>query len=259
MSKEEVKPKEQPMLYSTPMVKALLDGSKTETRRDKNLKEINENPDEWGLDDPFVDDALLLGNSYFSNYRTGEKRIVKKPWRVGNILWCRETWKPTVRMDENVVGVFPFIQYKADSTQVPVPKEEYEWFKELTKDGKFTWKSSMFMRRKFARIFLKITDVKLERIQDITKEGAIAEGIEFINPREEARISIPCSDVAISAYENANHYKHYPDDKKGNQCFRYKNPIDSYKSLWNKINGEESWDKNIFCWVIKFSKIENYK
>ena len=236
----EVKPKEQPMLFSTPMVKALLDGSKTETRRDKNLKELNHNPDRWRP--MYAKD----GNYSFRDDELESTMRIKCPWSEGNILWCKETWKPSIIMAEGAMGEYPMIRYKADSFEVPVSPEDYDWFRDLTKNGKYNYQSSMFMRRKFARIFLRIESIGIERLHDITEEGAIAEGIEPFGPIDGAYFR----NYSKNAKTDIKHPNH--------ESPAISSPILSYKSLWEKINGEGSWESNPYVWCIKFTKIENY-
>ncbi len=232
--------KEVPMLFQTPMVKALLAGTKTETRRDKNIKEINQNPDNFRP--MYAKDGIYS----FCDETKDCKVDIKCPWSKNNVLWCKETWKPAIRMAEGAMGEYPMVRYKADSSEVPVSPEDYDWFTNLTKDGKYNYQSSMFMRRKFARIFLKITEVKLERLHDITEEGAIAEGIE------------PWGSIQGAYFrnysKNATTYIKHPNHESP----ALNSPIKSYKSLWDKINGAGSWESNPYIWVIKFTKIENY-
>lgn len=228
------KPKEQPILMSTPMVQALLNGTKTETRRDKNLKEINEDADEWGFVHCIIDGDGKNPRALVENFKTGEIRPIKCPWSVGNILWCRETWKPAI---EGKVTMYNAIRYKADSASIPLPDEDIDWFNNLTKDGKFNYQSSMFMRRKFARIFLRITEIKLERLHDITEEGAIAEGIcEFTKDETVFKYGLDGQEWATMPYT----------------------AVKAYKALWESINGEGSWNSNPFVWVVKFEKLNSY-
>lgn len=236
--------KEVPMLFSTPMIEALLAGTKTETRRDKNLKEINENPDEWSLigkKDSLV--PFLMGGLYRFGNKDGTSKMIKCPWAVGNILWCRETWRPDIHFTDLSTSrndIVKVIRYKAGLESVTVPTEEEEWFDNLTKDGKLTYKSSMFMRRKFARIFLEVKEVTIERLHDITGIDAIHEGI--LSKSFE--------------FESPVYFDYTKGIKTYISCF---SPIDSYKSLWKSINGSESWDLNPFVWRIQFKRIENYK
>jgi hypothetical protein len=101
------------------------------------------------------------------------------------------------------------------------------------------WKPSIFMPKKKCRIFLEITDVRVERLQDISEEDAIAEGIKktWIN-----------DDIKQCRFKN------YINDGKGS-----KSPIDSFNSLWVSINGKDSWKANPWVWVYEFKVVEKPK
>lgn len=95
-------------------------------------------------------------------------------------------------------------------------------------DG-WKWKPSLFMPREACRIRLEITDIRVERLNGISESDAIAEGIE--------------------RWPDGN-FKAY-----GKYAGKYERAVDSYASLWEKINGQESWAKNPFVWVVEFKKI----
>jgi hypothetical protein len=107
-------------------------------------------------------------------------------------------------------------------------RETYGWFK----------RSSLFMPYKAARIFLEITDIRVERLQDISEADAIEEGIEsnlYLNKNEDPILS----------------YKIYGTKKDWDES-----PIVSYYSLWESINGKDSWDLNPWVFVITFKKLK---
>jgi hypothetical protein len=202
-----------PMLMSTPMVKALLNGTKTETRRTQGLEKINENPDLFRYDG-FEKD---LGYHYFERLNIERKPLekyepVKSKTNVGDVIWVRETFGEIIS--------FGLICYKADVCSPDVDKPI---------NG---WKPSLFMPKSACRIFLKCNSVKAERLQDIDEQGAINEGILFVDG------------VSKKLYYNY-------------QTIEYGvNAIDSYMSLWEKINGKDSWEKNPWVWVYKFEVVE---
>lgn len=141
-----------PMLFSTPMVQALLNGTKIETRRTKDLEKINESPDNWVLKQ--VSDLF-----YFTNKFTEETISIKAKVKVEDIIWVRETFRPI----EQEVGK-PRYEYKANENINLLDK----------------WKPSLFMPKDACRIFLKCVSVHAERLQDIDEESAINEGIEIV-------------------------------------------------------------------------------
>jgi len=104
------------------------------------------------------------------------------------------------------------------------------WYKRLAR----------FMFRKHSRIFLKVTDIHVECLHDISQEDAVAEGIKPIQSFE--------SGTGISKRQMFENY--LP------MGYMEVLPIDSFKSLWIKINGQQSWDSNPWVWVISFEKTE---
>lgn len=134
-----------PILFNTEMVHAILDGRKTVTRRVVRRKEL---------------DAVLSSPARIKNPDIPDGRFINclctAPCEAGDILWVRETWaawSPTY-------GVAPKLYYKADGDAPAGIK----------------WRPSIYMPKEAARIFLRVTDVRVERLQDITPEQIDAEG-----------------------------------------------------------------------------------
>lgn len=180
--------KEHPIIFSTPMVKAILEGRKTQTRR--IVKTLHE-------------------HKYY---------IDKSPYgQPGDLLWIRE------RFETETDGK---VKFYAGNIEV----ENNKSYERLTK-----WKPSIHMPKAAARIWLKITSVKVERLQDISDEDAIAEGVEFYNDR------------GIIVYRS---YKAHPP-----YYWSIATAHKSFETLWQSINGNESWDANPWVWVISFEVI----
>lgn len=197
--------KEKPILFSTKMVQALLNGTKRQTRR---------------IMKPQLNDTGYLSRD--GNFEYNEGTIVKAKYNIGDTLWVRETFIPPLGY-----GTIPCYIYKANN-------EHNELF-----NGR--WKPSIFMPKKACRIYLEITDVKIEKLQDISKEDAIAEGIEVVVPNNEIK--------------NVTCYKDY-EAKNNLKSDFFCNPINSYQTLWNSINGKHAWLINPYVWVYKFKIIE---
>jgi len=202
-------PKSRPMLFKTEMVQAILAGTKTQTRR--LLK---------------MPPKKLEHNSITNAYIGESGREYKCPYgQVGDIIWVRETFQETTFLhvsDEN----YGYI-YKAS-------ENGREW---EANDESWKWKPSLFMPKKAARIFLEITDIRAERLNDISEGDAIAEGIGRWT--EERMTSKP---IRYQIYQS----------KKGDDSLYFSNPINSYESLWESINGKGSWENNPYVWVITF-------
>ena len=211
---------EKAILFSGSMVKAILDGSKTETRRI-----VKPQPEVEGLTIGRITDTTGLkkemGKCFWFDDDYHQVGRVFSPYALdGQILWVRETWQHTkvlnLSPDDDNYGYI----YRADGQ----PWDDYEGW---------TWKPSLFMPKDACRIRLNVGSVHVERLQDISKEDAIAEGIQKYYDEEITK---------------SWRYRDYLKNAWGND------PIESFKSLWISINGEDSWGENPFVWVVKFNK-----
>jgi hypothetical protein len=202
--------KERPILMSAPMVKALLDGRKTQTRRIiKPQPEVNEHGNlsgEW-LNKPL--DGLLLPKL--------KDIVIHCPYgERGDRLWVRETCviAPQDWNDGSFSNAIDsenkrrLIQYIATD---PSPDAADDYGLKKT--------PSIFMPRWASRITLEITNIRVERLQDISDEDAISEGVDRTN-------------TSISGYAS-----------------------ERYKRLWESINGKGSWDANPYVWRIEFRRM----
>jgi len=220
--------KEIPILYSTPMVKSIVAGIKKMTRRTKGLEFINDSFSEWeylGLSDTGLH---LMKNEH------GATNAIKCPYgNIGDILWVRETW---AQWDYPEKAPFEYA-YKADGFIERYGAWERDTPKRLHDVERIEkWKPSIFMPKEACRIWLKVTDVWVERLQDISIEDAMSEGIEM---------------VGSNPMDGTSKWKLYPD---GNPVTHWwSHPVDSFKSLWQSING--NWEENPWVWVILFEKI----
>lgn len=171
MSDDSKPQKEIPMLFSTDMVSALLNGSKTETRRDKNLKVVNEYPYDWVIQSNEYDGKNLKLHVY--NIIDKTIKIIKCPYgKPGDLIWVKETF---CWINNEKLGEESYYDYKADTGD----KYPGDWPSDMKpEDVPCKWKSSIFMPKAAARIWLEITDITLQRLFDITEESALNEGIE---------------------------------------------------------------------------------
>ena len=176
---------EKPILFSTPMVRAILDGRKTMTRRVVKCDSIVDNKPYWNI----------------GGFREGNF-----PYQVGIWLWVRETWQ----------GTKDCISYKASDPQ-QVVEFNYE-----------PWRPSIFMPRWASRITLEITNVRVERLQDISAPDCVNEGINTQGPY----------DVAI--YDEFSSHS-----------------IAQFAYLWDSINSKKyPWESNPWVFVISFKKLD---
>lgn len=221
--------KEIPMLYTTPMVQSVDAGLKQQTRRLRGLDEVNQSPDDWTLTH-----QDKKGIFHFRNGQSGW--AVTSPYgKPGDIIWVRETFTH-LHWDHYENGESPYA-YKANCDA-----ESEEIRQEYIKAGyQYQWKPSLHMPRKAARLFLKITTIRLERLQDISDDDCIKEGLEQYTDH------------------HGTGYRLYT--KIGGFSFI---PRDSFQTLWDSINGKAkkdrplcNWDANPWVWVVEFEKIEH--
>ena len=221
--------KERPILFSGPMVRAILAGRKTQTRRVAKLEPIDPglnfafsglSPDDQGARG-FVLSSRGKGGCW--NERTKPKLC---PYgKAGERLWVRETWRP------HPDGQLGKIIYRADAPD----------------DDSKKWKPSLFMRRWASRLVVEVLKVRLERLQEISEADAIAEGIlaETLPPD-------PDNFHPPGSYGYVTGMEPFP---KGSI---YPRAQEAYRDLWDKINAEggNEWSSNPWVWVIEFRRVE---
>ena len=201
-----------PILLSGSMVRALLAGNKTQTRR-----VIKNHP---LIDGGFTDDYIKLPeNNVATDCKYGNP---------GDYLWVRETWCP---VDDSDYDGGEWVDYRA------TPKYESShpagWDNEPGSPDALKWRPSIHMPRSASRLTLCITDIRVERLQEISEEDAKAEGASF-----------------------------HDGHGVGHSGWRidfggvYVNPRTAFAGLWISIYGAESWQENPWVWVIKFTVIK---
>lgn len=151
-----------PILFNTKMVRAILDGRKTQTRRIINPQPTN----------PRWNNVGWLGWDDGHGYR------MKPPCEPGDFLWVRETWQHVYTYDDSDKAIEETGRYVYFADD-PMPFTY--WVDTDTGEHKdqMPWRPSIHMPREAARIFLRVTDVRVERLQDIDDDGVVAEGLEI--------------------------------------------------------------------------------
>jgi hypothetical protein len=213
---------EKPILFSTPMVQAVQDDRKNQTRRTRGLDEINKAPDKWVFMELKGDTALFI------NKESGEARYIKFPYGpVGTILWVRETW-----CENAPTGITRYF-YKADEQ----PEEIIGQMKAFG----YRWRPSIHMPREACRIRLEITDLRVQRLQDISEEDARAEGIRGWT-KDGSLYKYCVGEVG----DNGNVWSEMPYTAK-----------DAFKKLWDSINKDRGhgWDTNPWVLAISFERL----
>ena len=202
---EEVR--EIPILFSTEMVQAILDGRKTMTRRVVKAPVlykvvappslISQVGDVW----EFLWNGKMVGGGF----------KIKPPYTVGDHLWVRETW---AYIDRGFGGDAGGYVYRASENGQLWETETEGW----------RWRPSIHMPKEAARIWLEVTNVRVERLQEITEEDAKAEGV-----------------MPIYGNDFASEKRHYP----------------SFARLWDNRYAKRGhgWETNPWVWVIEFKKV----
>lgn len=237
---------QRPILFSGPMVRAILDGRKTQTRR------VIYNRRRCDYDVIGERDDGTLWPWREGEY-AGEDVWYPCPYgKPGDLLWVRETWAD-VNCEEG-----PAIAYRADEHVSPWeywciekgpdygagPSMNYDkypgdysmWCGDLLNGAPgHGWKPSIHMPKWACRLWLEVTGVRVERLQDIDGPSIEAEGAikQCCNGQD-----CGCNGGYVS-----------PDDGEAIQ-----DPIEEFKNLWESINGEGSWDGNPWVWVVEFEK-----
>lgn len=192
---------DRPILFSAPMVRALLDGQKTQTRR--------------LIKKPATLNALAVFGPKFLLQR-GNLDLIN--YAVGDRLWARETWRP-VHSGDRSQGA----RYRADHPD--------DWRDQTV------WRPAIHMPRWASRLTLIVTDVRVERLQDISEKDAVAEGI----------------DGAGNILERTWYDYESPLDLDGLPARVYSDPRRSYASLWDTLHKPgQRWTDNPWVVAITF-------
>jgi hypothetical protein len=226
-------PKERPALFSGPMVRAIRECRKTQTRRiikpqppskkfflsesGQDCGFFNCKPNEWRMSGAVGVARSEMGSAWPKDFT----------WRCpygqpGDRLWVRETAKATASEEG-----LDCIHYAADDFCREITNDEIERWRKMRgyRKGDGSWVTSIHMPRWASRITLEITGVRVERLQDITETDAAAEGLGF-----DSNLMGPWEGHATAR--------------------------DAFRSLWESINGPESWALNPFVWVLEFKRLE---
>ena len=216
--------KEKPILFNAAMVRAILDGRKTQTRRAISHK-LMQNADTDQKDSGYV----YVEDKYGDWHHVTEFCPYGK---VGDRLWVRETFAEKMC---STYGSPDHVFYRADMPDVKKPNG-------------LKWKPSIFMPKKHCRIFLEIVDVRIERLQNIEEKDAMAEGLKCLTKDGHIthKYGIPDLDGWPGACDIGWEWTNW------DVC-----PVKAFKHLWTKTNGGKSWDDNPWVWVVEFKVVDN--
>lgn len=220
--------RERPILFSAPMVRAILAGQKTQTRR-----VVKPQPQ---YEHRFIGDGLVLTTRKKDTTTSIHSPLITAhcPYgQPGDRLWVRETFCPIYPQDPHYHGGKP-IEYDYAATY----KHESRLGDLIGEKKK--WKPSIHMPRTASRILLEITAVRIERLQDISAEDACREGVEsWIEDGGEVHAPPPGFDGQYPGTDGT---------------IRVSPARVAFCSMWESINGTASWAANPWVWVIEFKE-----
>jgi len=214
--------KERPILFKAEMVRALLDGRKTQTRRIVKPQPIPNHRGQFKFDTMTDDEGI---ESYW--YIDPLWGPVRCPYgQPGDRLWVKETH---LYVGPGSGSDLP--DYVAEARNPVNHTPDNCWYRADGDDVDVTWKPSIHMFRGLSRILLEIVNVRVERLQDISEEDALAEGVsdgDWIEHKGKmTHFNVVVSKNAATARE-------------------------AYCALFESINGSGSWDANPWVWVVEF-------
>lgn len=201
-----------PILFNTEMVRAILDGRKVCTRR--IVKGYIPKDAQFGYTAFTPDGAISCRGLFETTGRPGYgEKFFKLPYQPGDILYVRETWGEGYEEGTYI--------YKADDKLANLPR--------FSESSKLIYHPSIHMPKEAARIWLRVTNVRVERLNEITDKGAEREGAQPDYP----------FDYAVDKWPNLEHFKEIWDSTIK------KSDLDRY-----------GWDANPLVWVIEFERCE---
>lgn len=222
--------RERPILFAEPMVRAILSGQKMVTRR--AIKPQPKVTEAYLREHEAWVEGLTLSDHVNNAWQSGFIDVACPYGEPGDRLWVRESWWQAgdwqSTYPEDDTGAWfgsKRIAYSADSTP---PNEPNRHYPAGLRNGAYSaaepnkiWRHrpSIHMPRWASRILLEITAVRVERVQDISDEQALAEGVDQTN-------------TSIPGYARQR-----------------------FQDLWESINGTGSWDANPWVWVVEFKRI----
>ena len=237
--------KERPILFSAPMVRAILEGRKTVTRRAVKIQPRSKaDIGSYGLGQPFIRNPDVTKPNPECPYG-----------RPGDRLWVRETWQdvhPVQVIDRysqlgragipgppgvtyqtiyRADGEYPKVHYTHEHPYRCIEPDPNHGFLGAADSGWTGWTPSIHMPRWASRILLEITDVRVERLQDISEEQAKAEGVRLYTDHAE-----------LGDWWHVEGIETYSAD-----------PRKSFELLWSSVGGD--WQANPWVWVVEFKRV----
>jgi len=236
MDRQEILAKAKPILFNTEMVKAILDNRKTVTRRvikPKYCDSVFEMHNNVLCETEPYTEPIKIENG-MSRHKIRRFIECKSRYKVGDILYVRETWRKHPKQDIFYYRADSVCNGKSDEWGCPEPYDKTnncilcEWC-----DGFIKWRPSIHMPKEAARIFLRVTGVKVERLQDITTEECHKEGV---------------CEKGTSNF--GTHYNPVPYDFS----------LEKFETLWDSTIKKQyldiyGWEANPWVWTYEFERV----
>lgn len=241
--------KQLPILFSTAMVQAILEGRKTMTRREMKPQPVK-NLFEGNISGNSVDGWLMPGTQFFwPAGDTPDVSFLKCPYgKVGDVLYVREGWRVHSWYPDDGEICVTYLVGEHVQTCYDLPEEVFNRLWEQSCDDlaaagyvidadenyedydvkALRERPSIFMPKEAARIWLEVTNVRVEPLHDISQPDAENEGLQF-------------------DWSEGKQFKNYTNDH-----FELGDSRQSFETLWCKINGRKSWDAKPWVWVVSF-------
>jgi len=215
------------ILFKPDMIKAIVEGRKTQTRRLGGLKEINQEPDRWTCNGWA---GSWQGFAFSDKSSATTSRIAKPRYQVGEVVYIKEAWG--LAINEHGHNCLCYKSTNDDDMALDNPQmmrlwdsNKKQWILEQTESPRWypdRWRSPLFMPEWAARRFIKFTGVGAGRVQEISPKDCVAEGV-------------------IAEY--------------GDGLARR----DKFETLWDSINPKYSWESNPWVFPYSFKRVEAEK
>jgi len=211
---------ERPILFNTASVQGILAGRQTQTRR---VIRPQPEPDPDGK--KYNKDGLWWASAKCQSMIGIKQMSSLCPYgKLGDLLWVKETWRVEQELDNHKPSEFSgwSVNYKDHRIRM-LGFGDTDWGR---------WRSPRFMPKWAARIWFEITGVRVEKVQDISEEDALAEGCRGLSWYRHPSSGIVTDDGLL--------------------------PSEEFRDLWDSINAKRghSWETNPFVWVIEFKRIK---
>lgn len=239
--------KDRPIPMHARSIRGILENRKVQTRRLNGLATVNdEHPDQWTLDKLHVVNARTV--AVFRNRNVEWIKTAPCPYgQPGDGLWVRESFYIDDYRVPEVGSIKVKPEFDKDAMYYRADGECCDQIPECqcADTGKPRWRNARFMPRWASRLTLEITDIRVERVQDISIEDIKAEGVQIpVSPEGRVLLNI--------STDNKPPCRMYDDPQNATLDDYF---IGNFAMLWDETNGKGAWSRNDWCWCISFRRV----